>query len=440
MNTSELRISFLFAALLLVRFVAMAQDTLMLQEAVALALEKNQGIRVSYNDLEMAENSATLGNADLLPRLDGQLGGDRSVNDVRQEFAGDDLPDVDKTDAGTTSWNAKVGLTYTIFSGMGNINRYKWLKEVAELADLQTRNQVELTILNVVTNYYATAGLAVNVDITKENLAISHDRYDRAKSRYEFSADSKLSMLNARVDLNSDSVNYIRALQQLQNSERDLNVLLGRDPSVPFEISRNVDVNGDLELEPLLSNALNKNAELLTFKQSVEVAERDLAVAKSFHYPRLDLSANYGTNQTQSDAGFLLEQGTTGYSAGLVLSVPIFNGNQRTIQVKNARLNAESNMELYQEALLRIERDLRNAYLTYQSNNYIYRMEKQNLETAQLNFERSREQFELGQITTTQFREAQLNLIDARRSLVVAAFNTKVSETDLIRASGDLLN
>ncbi len=439
MNISEIRIRFLFSVLLLLPLGIVAQDTLILQSAVALALEDNQGIRVAYNDLEMAENSATPGNADLFPRLDGQLGGDRSVNDIRQEFAGG-LPEVDKSGAGTTSWNAKVGLTYTIFSGMGNINRYKWLKEVAELADLQTRNQVELTILNVVTNYYATAGLAVNVDITKENLAISLDRYERAKSRYEFSADSKLSMLNARVDLNSDSVNYIRAVQQLENSKRDLNVLLGRDPTQPFKISRNVEVNGDLELEPLLSNALTKNAELLTFKQSVEVAERDLAVARSFHYPRLDLSANYGTNQTQSDAGFLLEQGTTGYSAGLLLSIPIFNGNQRTIQVKNARLTAKSNLELYQEAQLRIERDLRNAFLTYKSNNYIYRMEKQNLETAQLNFERSREQFELGQITTTQFREAQLNLIDARRSLVIAAFNTKVSETDLIRASGDLLN
>ena len=420
-------------------FVVRAQDTLMLQEAVALALENNQGIQVAFNDLEIAQNSATPGNANLYPRLDGQLGGDRSVSDVRQEFGGG-LPDVDRKGAGTTSWNASVGLTYTIFDGMGNINQYKWLKEVAELADLQTRLQVELTILNVVTIYYATAGLAVNVDITKENLAISLDRFERAKSRYEFSADSKLSMLNARVDLNSDSVNYIQALQQFQNSKRDLNVLLGRDPTLPFEVSRHVEVNDDLELEPLLNNALNKNAELLTFKQNVEVAERDLAVAKSFHYPRLDLNANYGTNETQSDAGFLLAQGSTGYSAGLALSIPLFNGNQRTIQVKNARLAAESNVELYQEAQLRIERDLRNAFMIYRSNNYIFRMEKQNLETAQLNFERSQEQFELGQITTTQFREAQLNLIDARRSLVVAAFNTKVSETDLIRASGDLLN
>lgn len=438
MNMFEFRNYILFLALLL-PFGVLAQDTLTLQQAVAMALEHNQGIKVAYNDREVATNNATPGMANLYPRIDGNLGGDMSSTDTRQEFGGGQ-PGVDVKGAESSSWNGSIGLTYTLFDGMGNINHYKWLKEVAELADVQTRMQVELTILQVVTTYYATAGLAVNVDITTENLDISQDRYARAKNRYEFSADSKLSMLNARVDLNSDSVNYIQATQNFDNSKRDLNVLLGREPTLNFEVSRNVEVNADLQLEQLLENALIKNAELLTFKQSIEVAQRDLAVAKSFHYPKLDLNANYGTSQSFNEAGFLLEQGNTGYTAGLKLSIPIFNGNQRSVQVKNARIAVENNQELYSEALLRIERDVRNSFQTYRSNNYIFRMEKQNVETALLNFDRSKEQFELGQITTTQFREAQLNLIDARRSLVVAAFNTKVSETDLIRASGDLLN
>lgn len=415
-----------------------AQDTLSLQQAVALALENNQGIQVAYNDLEMAQNNATAGNANLLPRVDGQAGGEYSVNNTRQEFA-NDLPAVDQSGAATRSWNARVGLTYTLFDGMGNINYYKWLKEVATLADVQTRNQVELTIMNVVNSYYACAGFAINVDITKENLLISQDRYQRAKGRYEFSADSKLGMLNARVDLNSDSVNYIQALQQLENSKRDLNVLLGRTANAEFEIGRSVEVVDSMDLEILLNDAMTNNAELLIYQQNLEISERDLALAKSAYYPRLDLNANYGINETFNDAGFLLEQGNTGYSAGLELTVPIFNGNQRSIKVKNARLSAESNRELYDEALLRIEKNVRNAFLTYRSNYRIFKMEQENLETAKLNFERSQQYFELGQITTTQFREAQLNLTAARRGAVVAAFNTKVSETELLRASGNLL-
>lgn len=426
-------------ALCILSFGLKAQDTLTLQQAVALALEHNQGIKVAYNDLEMAQNNATPGNANLLPKVDGLAGGNYSVNNTRQEFA-NGLPSVDQSGAATKSWNAKVGLTYTLFDGMGNINYYKWLKEVATLADVQTRNQVELTIMNVVNSYYASAGFAINVDITEENLLISQDRYERAKGRYEFSADSKLSMLNARVDLNADSVNYIQALQQFENSKRELNVLLGRVATTEFDVERKVEVVATLELETLLNNAMSNNAELLIYQQNVAVSERDLALAKSAHYPRLDLNADYGINETFNDAGFLLEQGNTGYSAGLQLTVPIFNGNQRSIKVKNARLSAESNSELYAEALLRIEKNVRNAFLIYRSNYRIFRMEQENLETAKLNFERSQEHFELGQITTTQFREAQLNLTAARRGAVVAAFNTKVSETELIRASGDLLN
>ena len=59
--------------------------------------------------------------------------------------------------------------------------------------------------------------------------------------------------------------------------------------------------------------------------------------------------------------------------------------------------------------------------------------------TAQLNFERTRELFQAGQLTGLQFRQAQLDLANAERQAVVAGFDTKVAELALLRASGGLL-
>ena len=67
-------------------------------------------------------------------------------------------------------------------------------------------------------------------------------------------------------------------------------------------------------------------------------------------------------------------------------------------------------------------------------------LEEKNLESAELNFKRTQELFNLGQVTTTQFREAQLNLISARNNISSAKYTAKLLEIELMRLSGQLLS
>jgi len=86
-----------------------------------------------------------------------------------------------------------------------------------------------------------------------------------------------------------------------------------------------------------------------------------------------------------------------------------------------------------------VERDVRNAYTTWRSQREVLRIQGDAVSTAQLNFDRTRELFQTGQLTGLQFRQAQLDLANAERQSVVAGFDTKVAELTLLRASGGLL-
>jgi outer membrane protein TolC len=66
-------------------------------------------------------------------------------------------------------------------------------------------------------------------------------------------------------------------------------------------------------------------------------------------------------------------------------------------------------------------------------------MEKENVETAELNVQRAREQLKLGQITSVEFRQAQLNLLASKNRINSAQFNLKKAEYQLIRLSGGLV-
>lgn len=92
-----------------------------------------------------------------------------------------------------------------------------------------------------------------------------------------------------------------------------------------------------------------------------------------------------------------------------------------------------------QQARLQVERDVRNAFTTWRDQREVLRIQNDAVTIAQLNFDRTRDLFERGQLTSLQFRQAQVDLADTERRAVVAGFETKVAELQLLRASGGLL-
>jgi outer membrane protein TolC len=81
-----------------------------------------------------------------------------------------------------------------------------------------------------------------------------------------------------------------------------------------------------------------------------------------------------------------------------------------------------------------------NAWEVYQNNLFIVNAEQTNLATNERNFERSEELFKLGQLTSLQFRQAQVNLLNAQTNLNKATYEAKIAELVLLQLSGNLLN
>jgi outer membrane protein TolC len=246
-------------------------------------------------------------------------------------------------------------------------------------------------------------------------------------------------VLNAQVDLQSDSTAFILALQRRERSARELNVLMGRIPDSPVNVSRTITYAQGLSQEQLVQEAMQGNVQLASATAQVRAAEVDQRIAKSLRWPRLDLNANYGVNDQQNGVGLVLGTYTQGLNSGLTVSVPLFDGGRINTQAEQARLRAENAQLAEQQARLQVERDVRNAFTTWRSQREVLRIQGDAVSTAQLNFDRTRELFQSGQLTGLQFRQAQLDLADAERRAVVSGFDTKVAELQLLRASGGLL-
>ena len=419
------------------------------EEAISMMLENNFSVKIARNNVSIAENNAGILNSGYLPTLFGLAGGNYDNTTSTTDFngalnnEGNPRPDITIEDAETRALNASINLEYTLFDGLGRLYNYKTLKEQYQLSELQARQTIEETAVQLLVVYYDVARLRENVAVLETALDISKERELRAQYQLEYGQVRKLDLLNARVDVNTDSINLLNARQQLLNAKRDLNLLLNRDLEAAFRVDTTVTFVNDLELEAYVESVKENNVRLLQAEKNLEISDYTLKRNRGLLLPTVGLSGSYGWNRSENPASAFFP-GTTRTSnslnVGLNLRWNLFDGGNAYTSIRNSKI-AIQNQELLKEQFRQeVYRDLANARGDYDNALHIYRLQEQNVVTNKDNFERSREQLKLGQISSLEFRQAQINLLNAQTTRNAAKYNAKAAEARLLQLVGQLLN
>ena len=427
-----------------------AQDSLLTKErSIALALENNFGIAIARNQVAIAENNQSLLNSGFLPTVSATAGANYNRDDSVIEFPGQFLdngeprPDLEIDQAESQRYNGAISVNYTLFDGLGRMYNYRRLKEEYNLSELQARETIEITMLQLFSVYFEVARLSENEALLQTALEVSEDRIRRAEYAFEYGQNTKLDVLNARVDATNDSINLLNARQELQNVKRDLNVVLNRKLETRFAVDTVVQFIPSWELDDYLNDALVNNVAMLQTERNARITEYDIKVSRSGYLPTIGLTGTYGwnLNQTAASAFFPgINNETFNLGLGASLTWNLFDGGSTAVRVKNAKI-AFSNQELLNRQItLEVERDIANALTIYKNRLDIYQIQEQNVITNQNNFERSREEYQLGRITSIEFRQAQVNLLNAQTSKNLAKYNAKLAELQLLQLCGQLLN
>ncbi|MDC7994319.1 TolC family protein [Altibacter sp. HG106] len=409
------------------------------EEAIEETLSNNFGIEIAGNDLEIADNNQGILNSGYLPRLTGNAGANYNVED--QEVVLRDGSENNVEGAETERYNASLNLNYTLFDGLGRWYTYKRLKEEYNLTELQVRQTIETTTLQLFSVYYEVARITENVAVLKQTYNNTRDRLTRAEYSFEYGQVNKLEVLNAEVDLVTDSINLMNARQQLRNTKRDLTVVLNSDLDRNFEVDTTVSFIGELQLENFVRTADTNNVRLLQAQKNISITNYDYKASRSIFLPTIGLSGSYGWNQGNFPVtSFATSSTTTGYSAGVSLTWNLFDGGSGITNVKNLRIQQDSQELLLQQITLEVNRDIANAQGNYENLLEVFRLQEQNVTTAQNNYDRSQERYKLGQITSVELRQAQINLLNAKTNKNLAKYEAKLAELELLQLTGQLLN
>lgn len=424
-----------------------SQEVLTKKQALEITLENNFGIKIANNNLEVAKNNTGIYNSGYLPTANLKSGIDYRNNNQKIIFTdpqtGNDSERVG-TGAVTKSYSTSLGINYTIFDGLGRKYNYQQLKETYNLTELQAKETIENTYLQLFTVYFQIARLSENTLNLKEALTISKRRFKRAKYQYEYGQSTKLEVLNAEVDINNDSILIINATQQLSNAKRGLNVILGIDRDVNYEVETAVDFNNLMNFKALQKKTILNNTALKQNKKNIAISEFNIKINNANYLPSLNFSTSYGFNRTENEnlvnpfGARLINSG--GLNAGLNLSWNIFDGGATKTRVANAKIALETQRILLEQQKVTIRNSVKNTWENYKNQLFILKSQEKNIQTTQNNFDRTQEKYKLGQVTSIEFRQAQVNLINSKTAANNAKFDAKLIELLLLQLSGDILN
>jgi len=413
-------------------------DPLTLQQAIETALDKNYQIRINRAQQEIARNNYNKGTVGYLPLVTGNFNSNGNFQNISQTFLGNLRPPLDVNGifnrTNTVGLNANYGILD--FTRAANYNR---LGELVRLSEVTTRVNVEATAANVITTYYDVIRQLQRLIAFRQALDISRERLELARANYEVGTRSRVDFLSAQVDYNADSAALVAQQQSLRNAKILLNTLLVREPGTEFAVRDTILVRTDLQLENLRQALNTNNPQLVQALLNRQLTETDLRIARAQQLPSVDLAVGYNQTFINNQGGFGIRTAhNRGLTYGLTAAVPIFNGYNLKRQINNAKINTQIAEQQVADQRLQLYSQLEQTYTQYRNSLTLLNLEVQNFNIARQNVEIAFERYRVGNSTAVEFRDVQRNAVAAETRLLDAAFNAKVSETDLLRLSSTI--
>ncbi len=428
---------YIVALLLLASVGAEAQKKLTLQDAVAMALENNYGLKIAENNQQIAELAYKASTANFLPDVTATVTNTKTKSDVKQELNTGAV--INRNGANSSNINANIGAVWTVFDGLKMFATRERTKLLDESSTLALKQQMLNTVESVTLAYDELVRLKQQLTALEEVMKISEERIKIAQAKLDNGLAPKTDLLQSKIDYNAQLSNYKSQKALVPTAQEQLKQAIGK-PELPDLTVDEVIVIEYIPNKQLIRSALESgNNQAKIAKNSMLVAEQQIREYRADMLPRLDLMANYNFTRANSQAGLILVNQNKGFNYGFNLSIPLFRGFAASKGLKIAELTAVQANLVYDDLVNQLFVETTKAYHNYMTDKELLNLEEENLKLAKENVFISLERFRQSQTSILELRQAQESLQDAQGRLITIRYNTKAAELRLRNLTGDLV-
>ena len=430
---------------LVTSLTALAQDSIpaspkvwTLEDCIGYAIENNITIRQSRLNTESAAADIMAAKGNMFPSLSfsaSQTVFNRPFQDNTTTISGTEI----LTSNSSTSYTGSYGLNaqWTLFNG-GRIRKTLKQNEIAyEQSELDSQTQTNSILEAIASAYVQILYADESVKVNRNTLEVSIAQCERGKELLDAGSISAPGYAQLQAQVSNDRYQLVVSENSLADYKLQLKQLLELEPGEEMEIA--IDSLSDMAAATALpdkmevyESALVSRPEIKAAELAVESSEMGVRLSRSGYYPSVSLSAGIGTNHTSGTDFTFAEQLKNGWnnSAGLTVSVPIFNNRQTKSSVQKAKLQyTYSQLELT-AAKKDLYKTIEGIWLDAYSAQQQFTAAQDNVRSTEISYSLVNEQFGLGMKNTVELLTEKNNYLSAQQQLLQAKYmailNTKL--------------
>lgn len=424
----------LFFALLLLAGMNISlaqQKKWTLRECVEYAIDNNITVQQFELDLEAAkiDKSDAIGN--FVPSLNANanlgFSTGRTIDPLTNTFVSQNI----------TSLNAGVNSQLTIFDGMRNfhqLNRAKLNALATEYRLEGMKDDISLSVANAYLNILAFREAAkvgrAQYRVTEQDLARTRELVENGVlpegdllEIESTAAGQEQQIINAENNVRISRINLAQLLQITDYENFDV-----ADEGFMIPDSNILD-NTPKEIYYKSLQVLNN---VKASEVNVQLAEKDLQIAKGARYPTLGASVNYGTRYNNTAIDPLTGENISfidqlwrsdGITYGIGLNVPFLNGFSVKNNIKRREIALERQRLQYENDKLDLEANVNQAYADVKGSFKSYEAATKAVEARRLAYQYATERYNVGLMNSFDFSQAQARLDNAEAELIRAKYN-----------------
>jgi outer membrane protein TolC len=421
---------------------------LSLADALNLALQHSPNILRGQKDVEANQGVVIQTRAIAIPRI-AVTGSYSAVQRSDVDILSTGGSGIGPTNAGfgnisfgnDKNWSTQLKLVQSLYEGGRILSALRVARFTKEQSLLNYQTAVADTVLNTEVAYDDVLLDGEQIKVQEASLELLSRELADTTKRFDAGTVPRFNVLRAEVELANARPRLIHARNNYRIAKNNLVNLLGFNvpretlEDIPVALSGNLEAQSyAIELPRAIALALEQRPELGALRKAVALRSEDLVSAKSGYKPSLQAYAGYDAHNSM----LTQDLGVTdhGWITGVQLSWDIFDGFRTQGRVKEASaLHERATVDL-DDAMRRIELEVRTAYSNFIDASETLKSQEKVVEQAEEALRLASIRNKAGTGTQLDVLSAQTALTDARTTQIQALHDYAVARARLERAVG----
>jgi len=423
-------------SVLLLPSLMTAQKQWTLQECIDYAMQNNITLQKSRLQKLSATEDVKGAKGALLPSLSAST--NQSVGYRPWQESGITTVTNGQVDTKVSKsyYNGSYGLNaqWTVWNGNRNYNQVKLSRLQEQAADLSVQESANSIQEKIAQLYVQILYLTEAVKVSENSLETSHKNEERGQEMVSVGKMSKADLAQLSAQRATDEYNVVAARSEISNYKLQLKQLLELTSPEAFDIAtpESSDEQALAAIPALMDvyeQALATRPEIESSKLAMKSADLQVSIARAGYMPSINLTGGFGTSTNSRSSNSWGNQFKTNFdaSAGLSLSIPIFDQRSTKTAVNKAKIQRESYLLDLQDKQKQLYQTIEGFWLDATTNQQKFRAAQATVDSEQQSFDLLQEQFRLGLKNIIELMTGKDKLLQAQQNKLQSKYMTMLS-------------